>query len=132
MRRWIVLLAVLATACGGGNGTPSSPTPQPYNQTLTGTVSVFGTTSHQLTVPRAGNMSITLAWSGSADLDLYLTNSGCSEFAVLATCTLHAAADGLVNPERVQRTVTANEAFKVWVDNFSNQSVNYSLTIRVE
>ena len=133
MRRWIILVAVLATACGGsGNGGPSSPTPQPFNQTLTGTVSVFGTTFHPISTPRAGNMRLTLSWSSGVDLDLYLTNPNC-ELANLASCQLLAAADGFVNPETITRTVSTNESFRVFVDNVSTtQSANYTLTIRIE
>ena len=131
MRRWIILLAVLATACGG-NGSPSSPTPQPFNQAITGTVSVFGTTFHPISTTRAGNMRLTLSWSSGVDLDLYLTNPNC-ELANLASCQLLAAADGFVNPETITRTVSANEAFRVFVDNNSTtQSANYTLTIRIE
>lgn len=133
MRRLVVLLGLLATACGGGgNGGPSSPTPQPFSQTLTGTVSVFGTTFHPINTPRAGNMRLTLSWSGGVDLDLYLTNPNC-ELANLATCQLLAAADGFVNPEIISRTVSSNESFRVFVDNNSTtQSANYTLTVRIE
>lgn len=133
MRRWIILIAVLATACGGsGNGSPSSPTPQPFNQTITGTVSVFGTTFHPISTPRAGSMRVTLSWSSGVDLDLYLTNPTC-EPTNLASCQLLAAADGFVNPETITRTVSTNESFRVFVDNNSTtQSANYTLTIRIE
>ena len=133
MRRWIVLVAALATACGGsGNGGPTSPTPQPFNQTLTGTVSVFGTTFHPISTPRAGSMRLTLSWNSGVDLDLYLTNPNC-ELANLASCQLLAAADGFVNPETITRTVSANESFRVFVDsNSTTQSANYTLTIRID
>jgi hypothetical protein len=133
MRRWIVLLTVLATACGGsGSGGPGSPTPQPFNQTVTGTVSVFGTTFHPISTARAGTMRLTLSWSSGVDLDLYLTNPTC-EIANLASCQLLAAADGFVNPETISRTVSTNESFRVFVDNNSTtQSASYTLTIRIE
>ena len=131
MRPWIMLLAVFATACGGG-GSPNAPTPQPFNQTITGTVSVFGTTFHPISTTRAGNMRLTLSWSGGVDLDLYLTNPSC-ELANLASCQLLAAADGFVNPEIITRSVSTNEAFRVFVDNNSTtQSANYTLTIHIE
>ena len=133
MRRWIILLVVLGTACGGnGNGSPNSPTPQPFSQTLTGTVSVFGTTFHPISTSRAGNMRLTLSWSSTVDLDLYLTNPNC-ELVNLVSCQLLAAADGFVNPETITRTVSGNESFRVFVDNNSTtQSANYTLTIRIE
>ena len=129
-----ILGLLLVAGCGGGGSSPNSPSQQPYTQTVTGSVGVFGTNSHSIgPAPRGGNMTITLTWSNSADLDLYLTNSGCSEFNVIATCQLFGSADGFVNPERVQRTVSSGDSFRLFVDNNSTTlSVNYTLTIRIE
>jgi hypothetical protein len=41
--------------------------------------------------------------------------------------------DGFANPERVQRTVTSGERFRLFVDNASTAlSANHTITIRIE
>ena len=54
MRRLAVVVLLMGlTACG-------SPTaPSPYNQTVTGSVDVFGTNRHSLAIPQTGNMTLT-------------------------------------------------------------------------
>lgn len=126
------LVAVTLVACGGGSSPTAPSAPQPFNQTLAGTVSVFGTTVHPLTTSRAGTMTIRLQWGTGADLDLYLSNPACVSLYPLAGCGILAAANGLANPESVVRTVASSESFRVWVDNLSlTQSVNYTLSISI-
>jgi hypothetical protein len=129
----LVCVLVFLAACGGG-GSPTSPSQQAFTQSISGNVGVFGTTAHPIgPLPRGGTMTITLQWTGNVDLDLYLTNSTCSEFAILATCQLFGSADGIVNPERITRTVASGEQFRLFVDNVSTTaSANYTLSVRVE
>jgi hypothetical protein len=127
--RLTLLLLPLLAACGS-----DSPTaPDEFRQEITGTVSVFGTTEHSLTVPRAGNMEVTLRWANaSIDLDLYLTESSCTGYPPV-DCSILAASDASdTNQESIQRTVSSGQQYKVWVDNFSmSDPSNYTITVTV-
>jgi hypothetical protein len=134
----VVSLLVAATTVAlvgcGGKSSPTAPsTPQPFHQTLTGTVDVFGTTFHPVTIPRTGQMTISLTWPETLDLDLYLTNSACSA-DTLNQCQLFASATGTVgNREVVTRSVTQAETFRVFVDNTSlDLGSNYTLQIDIQ
>lgn len=129
----LALCASMAAACGGSDaGGPAAPTPQPFNQTITGTVSSFGFTQHLVNIPRAGNMRLSLSWSDGGDLDLYLTGTACNSYPP-TNCQILAASDGLSNPEVITRTVSAGEQFKAWVDSFVLASArNYTLTIGIQ
>ena len=124
--------ALVATlGCGGGSDGPTTPTEQPYNQTLSGTVSAFGTTQHAFNVPRSGTARITLAWSNGGDLDLYLTGAACNSYPP-DNCQILAAADGQANPELITRTVTSGEQFKLWVDSFViDNARSYTITLTI-
>jgi hypothetical protein len=126
-----LMAMALLTACGGGSST--SPSSKPYSQHIAGTVDVYGTTEHSLSIPRSGTMIITLTWSNGADLDLYLTNSSCTT-SNLPTCTLFASATGTIpGRETVQRTVTNGETYKIFVDNNSlSLSSNYSIDLNIQ
>lgn len=131
--RLILLAALLASACGGGGGSPTSPSAQPFNQTIAGTVGVFGTQLHALTASRSGVLTARLSWTASADLDLYLASSACSQLYPMSACAILARADGSVNPETVTRTVTNGESLKIFVDNLSlSQSASYTLTLNIQ
>ncbi|MDP3719465.1 MAG: hypothetical protein Q8T13_17010 [Acidobacteriota bacterium] len=133
MKAVILTLCVLASACGGGSSSPTAPsaTPQPYNQTVTGTVSSLGIVQHPLSIPRSGNMTLTLSWGTTADLDLYLTNSSCNAYPP-DSCQILAASDGVAATERITRTVTSGESFKIWVDSFSFSPQNYTIAISIQ
>lgn len=121
---------VFGMACGGA-GAPTAPTPvRSFNQNISGTVSSFGSVQHPLTVSKSGNMSLTLSWNTSADLDLYLTASSCNVYPPGA-CQLLAVSDGSTSPERITRPVTSGESFKVWVDSFSSAPQAYTLSIAI-
>ena len=130
----IVVLASLAAACGGddGNGV-TGPSNTPFTQTVTGTVSTFGWTRHPLTTSRAGQLSVRLTWTNSsADLDLYLSPTSCTD-PYASGCTFLARSDaGSGTSEQVQRTVTAGEAFNVFVDSFASSPQSYSLLVTIQ
>ena len=136
MRSAVILFAIIIlSACGGKN--PTSPTPlqqQPYTQSLTGTVSIFGTTRHSLNIPRAGNMRLTLSWTGGPDLDLYLTNSACQELYPKSACNVILASDSAVGTqETIAQSVTSGQAFAIFIDNLSTTlATPYTLDIRID
>ena len=137
MRAALVLLALLASACGGDGKNPLAPgpvQPQPYTQTLSGTVSIFGTTRHSLNIPRSGNMRVSLSWTGGPDLDLYLTNSGCQALYPLSACGVILASDSAVGTqETVAQSVTGGQAFALFIDNLSTtRATPYTLDIRID
>src|SRR4051812_1613317 len=83
-----VVVAIVASSCGGNSPTSPTATNQPYTQTITGTVTNFGVTYHSLTIPRAGNLTLQLTWPDQTiDLDLYLTASGCTQIYGTTGCT---------------------------------------------
>ena len=129
----LVIGLVAAPACGGGNS-PTAPTgPQPFNQTIAGNVAVFGTTVHSFSAPRSGTMTLRLSWSSAVDLDLFISPPTCNSLYPKAQCGLLAAANGVVNPEVITRSVASGEQFKFWVDNLSaTQSANYTLAIDIQ
>jgi hypothetical protein len=134
MRNLVCALVCLVAAAGcGGSKTSPSPTQQPYNQTMSGTTSGLGYTVHSLTIPRAGNMGLNLSWLSDADLDLYLTSASCQDVYPMGNCQMLAVSDRSgAGSESIQRTVAEGEAFKVWVDNFSVNPQNYTLTINIQ
>lgn len=136
MRRLVTLGLLIglvtATACGGGSSS-TAPTPQPYTQTVTGTVATFDINSHALTIPRSGNMVLTLTWSDPVDLDLYLTSSACTGYPP-SSCSIIVQSNSAagVFTETVQRAVVSGETYKAWVDNFSHtRTANYTISIRI-
>jgi hypothetical protein len=130
-----LLAAVSVAACGGGdNGNPAAPSaPQPFNQTVTGTVSSFGTTQHTVSIPRSGQMRLTLTWVGGGDLDLYLTNTACNSYPP-TDCTMLASSDSATGAsETILRPVNQGETYKAWVDSFIvSEARNYSMTITIQ
>jgi hypothetical protein len=101
---------------------------------MTGTVSVFGTTYHPLTIPRNGQMQLVLTWQQGVDLDMYLTPTSCTGYPP-TDCQILAASNNSfgVAREQINRTVIAGETYKVWIDNFSHlTSTNYTLDLRID
>jgi hypothetical protein len=136
--------ALLATAldgaaCGGGGGNgPMNPSPNPPNppggsgQMLNGTVASFGYTEHTLNVSQTGNLTATLTWSGSNDLDLYLTAGNCPDVYGPNACTRLAASELTEgNSETISRSVQSGEQFKIWVDNFGFSPQAYTVSVEI-
>ena len=133
----IALAALLATACGGNDITaPSPPSPPngPVNQTINGSVTMFGTTRHPLTITRSGEMTVRLSWSTSTvDLDLFLAPSTCVELYPTSACGVLAASDSATGmTEEIRRPVTAGATFSIFVDNLSpTQPQTYTITVAI-
>lgn len=114
----IALAAGLAlSACGGS--TPTSPDGGATTQTLTGSVSAYGTASHSVEAARTGTLTVTLTWAGPADLDLYLTSIDCTGYPPDGCLILARSTASSGNQEQIEWAAAANERFKVWIDNFS-------------
>lgn len=113
----IALAAALAVAACGGS-TPTAPGGD-STQTITGSVSAYGTTSHSIEAARAGTLTVTLTWTGPADLDLYLTAIDCEGYPPDGCVILASSTSSSGNREQIEWTAAAGERFKVWVDNFS-------------
>jgi hypothetical protein len=99
---------------------------------MAGTVSSFGLVQHSVSITGSGNMTLTLSWQGGGDLDLYLTGSSCNAYP-LTDCQVLAASDRSAgSSEIIVRTVSSGEQFKVWVDNFSTNAINYNLAMVIQ
>ena len=128
---YVLFIALLAAACGGntptspGNGgTPNTPT------TLAGSVSAYGLVNHDHAPTASGQLTITLTWSGAADLDLYLTAPTCTGYPPDACVLLARSTASTGNREQVTITATAGTALRLWVDNFSRStSAAYTITM---
>ncbi len=133
MRRLVCLLMLLAAASACGKDSPTSPSGRPYSETMTGTVSAFGSTRHSLSVPRTGQLTLRLTWSDAVDLDLYLASSACNSLYPRASCGVVAQSDGVgTNSETIARTVTAGEQFSLWIDNLSlSRAATYTVTLSI-
>ena len=127
----LLAIAVLSlTACGS----PTKPSEQQYTQTMSGTVSVFGTTRHALTIPRSGQMRLTLSWTGSTDLDLYLAPSSCQNLYPMSQCAVIVASNSSSGTQEViARGVSSGESYAIFVDNLSATAANtYNLNITID
>ena len=113
-----VLAVVLAAAACGGN-TPTSPDGGDSTQTITGSVSAYGTASHSVEAARAGTLTVTLTWTGPADLDLYLTSIDCTEYPPDGCLILARSTASSGNREQIEWTAASTDRFKIWIDNFS-------------
>lgn len=79
-------------------------------------------------------MRLTLSWTGTSDLDLYLASSTCLNLYPKASCNIISASNSAVGTQEViARSVQAGETFNVFVDNLSLIFANtYTIDIRVE
>jgi hypothetical protein len=126
------VVCLSAAACGGKGGnsptSPSSPSQSgPTTQSMSGTVPSLGYLYHPISITGNGNMTLTLSWQGGGDLDLYLTSASCNDYP-LTNCQVLAVSDNAQGgSEIIVRSVFPGEQFKVWVDNWSDRPINYSL-----
>ena len=136
MQRLLAGVVILLVAGCGDSDTMVGPNPdEPYTQTITGTVSAFGTTGHPLTIPRSGNMVLRLTWTAAdVDLDLYLAPNTCTALYPMTACGVLATSDAPTGTlETITRTVTNNERLSIWVDNLHlTLPQNYTLSITID
>jgi hypothetical protein len=136
MKRLIATVCLLLVAGCGGSDNPVGPNPdEAFSQTITGTVSAFGTTVHQLSIPRSGDMQVRLTWTAAeVDLDLYLAPSTCTSLYPMAICGVLAgsnAATGIL--ETIARTVSSGERFSLWIDNLHlTLPQNYTINVTID
>ena len=137
-RSWPCVLVILLTGlvgCGGKNDA-TGPSNQPYTQTLGGTVSVFGSTYHPLTINRAGQMTLVLTWADVAiDLDLYLAAATCTtNLYPKANCGIVLASDSSTGVrETISRQVNSGETYTIWVDNLNqSRATTYTLNLTIQ
>lgn len=132
----VALVAVLCAACeGGGSNNTTGPSGSAYNQTQTGSVSVYGTTRHAVNITRGGNLTVRLSWpDSSVDLDLYLAPSTCVDLYPIASCgVLVSSSTASGTAEQVARSVSSGDAYFLFVDNMSTtQAQNYTLNITID
>jgi hypothetical protein len=132
MLRNLALAALLASASACGSSTTS---PSAYNQTVTGSVDVFGTNRHSLSTPRSGTMTLTLSWQDAlVDLDLYLANTSCTVLYPKSSCSIvQSSSMSGGTSERISRTVSSGESYNIFVDNLSvSRTQTYTLTINIQ
>lgn len=127
-------MAALLGGCGGGSGnggnpngpgTPT-PTPPPANQVRTVLMSGVpfilnpGTVMFRNVddVP-AGTLDVTVNWSGSGDLNLYVTPNSCANFSDVQSgrCEVVSKSDGTAKPEVARFNTTAGRTYTMWIFN---------------
>jgi hypothetical protein len=129
LARLIPLAAALSmlTACSDSSG----PDDDEFNETTTGTVASLDVDGYDFTAPRSGLLTVTLTWSGGNDLDLYLTDDSCLD-PYDESCDYLDESDAFTgNSETVSYSVDEGDDLRVWVDNFDEGSVNYTLKVNI-
>jgi hypothetical protein len=99
--------------------------------TFTGSVAPYAIVSERLTPTSGGTHTVTLTWTGTADLDLYVTAASCTGYPPDA-CTLLARATSSAGVrEEVTVTAVAGTPLLLWVDNFSaTTTAAYTMVVR--
>jgi hypothetical protein len=127
---FVVSVAISLAGCS------KSPTaPSTFTQTVPGTVSIFGTNLHPLTIGQNGTLTLTLTWASPAvDLDLYLAPSSCTSLYPKTSCGILTSSEAIgTTSEFVSRVVTSGQTFSVFVDNLSTTTAQaYSIAVKVE
>lgn len=124
----IFAFALLTGACGGSPTAPTPPTTGPT--TLTGTVTAYGISSQSFTPTTSGSYIVTLTWTGTSDLDLYVTASNCTGYPPDACSVLARSTSSSGTREEVTLTMTAGTALLVWIDNFGLSTTTYTVVVR--
>jgi hypothetical protein len=137
--RWCRVLVCLAVSVVAGCGSDSPVSPgggQTFSQTIAGSVAVFSETRHPFSVPLTGDLTLRLTWNDpGVDLDLYLTQSSCTQSLYpLTSCgVILASITSTGSSEVITRPVTDGEQFQVWIDNLSTTTaMNYTLAIDID
>ena len=128
------------SSCGGGGSSAPNPVTQPPPPSATRIVLVEaapfslqpGTaTFKNIDFPPAGTIDGTLDWTGSADMNLYVTDNSCAGFTELRAgrCTVLVRADGVAKPERLSFTAAANRVYTFWIHNNGTATETGSLTV---
>ncbi len=111
------------------SGTPPPPPPPPpptTTETFTGTVSSGSPdVVHTFDVGATGDISATLSWSTSADLDMYLYEPGVDPYGpnwVTRAYTLN-------NPETITWSATQTGTWSIRVNHYSGVSSSYTLEV---
>lgn len=130
VRMAVAAAALWLAACGGTSSSPTSPgAPTGATETVTGSVAPYAFTSHLIQVARTGTLTVTVTWTGSTDLDLYLTKDDCTGYPPDACLILVRSTASSGNQEKILYPATADNRYKIWIDNFSpTQSVDYTIT----
>lgn len=90
------------------------------------TVTPNGAVAIDVVFAQSGNYQGTLVWSdATVDLDLYLTSAGCAYPPVGCLLAISDSTGGA--SEQVSHPVAAGEALRLWVDNFSNRTMSFTI-----
>ena len=110
---------ILAAGACGGSSTPTTPAPPaPFNVSAGGTLGPSEYTAVPFTAPRAGAATIEVSWTGSGNIDIYLTGPSCEAFPLGGACPILSMSQTMsANPEQIIRNVQAGEQFKVFAAN---------------
>jgi len=139
----VILLLALIPACGGGGSSPTGGTPitQPPVNNPTRTVLVTknfslqpGTATFQnVDLPPAGTLDATVDWTGSNDINLFVTDNTCPGFLDLraGACNIVARAETTSKPERVTFTTTAGRIWTFWIYNNGVSSDSGSMEVGI-
>jgi hypothetical protein len=96
------------------------------------TVPAFGLDGWDVTIAGTGTRSVGLylTWSdASADLDLYLTSTSCSEYHPEHCVILAQSVAETGTSEQISFSARGGERYRVWVDNWSFEPQSYQLTL---
>lgn len=125
-----MLIAMLTVQCADN---PAGATTTPFTKSITGTVAASGTSRQSLTIPRSGNLLLTLSWTGATDLNLYLAPASCTVLNPKAQCNILLQSNFGASQESLARSVSEGESFSVFVENVgTSASSTYTLDIRID
>ncbi len=105
---------------------PPPPPPPPPSTTETFTGSVSPDQVHYFDVPAAGDISATLNWGGSADVDMYLYGPGMD---VTSSTNYLVRAYTVSNPENMAYSATTTGQYAIRVTLYSGATSSYTLDV---
>jgi hypothetical protein len=93
---------------------------------VTDTILPFDALFFDISLTQTGTYRGTLVWDDpSIDLDLYLTTPGCAYPPT--GCSIAVSDQTGVSTELVVQPVRAGDAYRLWVDNFSNRATSFTI-----